>query len=146
MEEPTDWWRYVQLLMEVQNVPSNAAVAEAIGVAKSTPGLWARGAQPNLEAVHAIANYFRRPLAEVFIKAGYATAEQLAYSAPPIADSRTLKNAELLDIIRERLLPDDALELAEPTPLRATDSDQDATPSGRGRRPRKTPMAREKND
>ncbi len=77
-------------------------MATEIGLNPSTITLWFSdtGRVPDRKAVRAIAEKFNRPISEVLIKAGYATAEELGMSADPIDP---LTDAELLQALRERL-------------------------------------------
>ncbi|WP_280357876.1 helix-turn-helix transcriptional regulator [Nocardia otitidiscaviarum] len=90
--------------MSIQDV-NNSRLAEALGVAPSTVGHWRTGkiALPDRNAMRAVADFFNRPIAEVLIRAGYATATELDYSAPPLADPTQLASSLLVDEIRARL-------------------------------------------
>ncbi|MGX1809681.1 hypothetical protein ACWIGI_28505 [Nocardia sp. NPDC055321] len=90
---------------------SNAQLAEALGVARSTPGLWLKdGATsiPDRDSIRNVAKVFNRPISEVLTRAGYATEEELRYSAPPV-DAGKLTNAQLLAELSSRL-PDDPVD------------------------------------
>ncbi|WP_306365408.1 helix-turn-helix transcriptional regulator [Nocardia sp. CC227C] len=87
--------------MELHELSQRQMAAE-IGLNPSTITLWFNdaGRTPDRKAVRAIAEKFGRPISEVLIKAGYATAEELGMSADRIDP---LTDAELIQTLRERL-------------------------------------------
>ncbi|MFE7744478.1 helix-turn-helix domain-containing protein [Nocardia sp. NPDC057455] len=134
--------------MNIHEPPLNKrTLAHALGLTPSSVGHWEKGSQPRIDAIHAIVNHFGRPISEVFIKAGYATPEQLKVTAPPIDAHRNLKKSEVLAWLEERI-PDEPVDHDDVASLRSVDEDDDdgtAKAGKKGREPRTTRMARKPN-
>ncbi|MFE5290446.1 helix-turn-helix domain-containing protein [Nocardia sp. NPDC056611] len=119
----TEWSKYLASLMTVQGV-KNSELADAIGVSRSTAGNWlTKGTVPDWKQVKAVALYFGRPISEALIWAGFLTAEELMYVAPPLAPE-SMSNEQLLLLLQDRL--------AELTSLRETVAANE-TASGAGK-------------
>ncbi|WP_280412663.1 helix-turn-helix domain-containing protein [Nocardia asiatica] len=132
--------------MNIHEPPLNKrTLAHALGLTPSSVGHWEKGSQPRIDAIRAIVTHFRRPISEVFIKAGYATAEELGATAPPIDAHRHFKKSEVLAWLDERI-PDEPADRDEVAPLRSVDTEDNGTKAGKkGRGSRSTRVVREPN-
>ncbi|MGY1946694.1 helix-turn-helix domain-containing protein [Nocardia asiatica] len=132
--------------MNIHEPPLNKrTLAHALGLTPSSVGHWEKGAQPRIDAVRAVVAYFDRPISEVFIRAGYATAEELKVTAPPIDAHRRFKKSEVLAWLDERI-PDESADRDEVAPLRSVDSEDNSAKAGKkGRGSRSTRVVREPN-
>ncbi|MGW5519017.1 hypothetical protein [Nocardia africana] len=118
-ETENTFWPYFQNLLEVQNVKMTR-FAKDLGLSMTTPGTW-KERTPTWEMARKVAEYFHRPVSEVFIRCGYATEEELGYQAPPLDDPSKLTNTQLIEELRRRL-PTDTEPEPEPeaeTPSKA---------------------------
>ncbi|WP_280389506.1 hypothetical protein [Nocardia wallacei] len=124
-ETTTEWWDYIEGLLRERDVAPTTWARE-VGLAATLPGIWKRdGGVPRLSVMRLVADYFQRPMREVLIKAGYATAEELGYSLS-VPDPRELSNDILLHELGRRLRAgesahmDAAPEVSELTARRPT--------------------------
>ncbi|MET8430057.1 helix-turn-helix transcriptional regulator [Nocardia sp. NPDC004860] len=99
--QETEWSKYLTSLMTVQKV-KNSEVADAIGVSRSTLTNWQKGVVPDWKQVRAVALFFDRPISEALIRAGFLTAEELEFVAPPLAPE-SMSNEQLLLVLKDRL-------------------------------------------
>lgn len=108
----SDFWDYFQGLLKIQGVPVTRFATD-IGIATTTPKTW-ESRTPTWEMARKIAEYFNRPVAEVFVRCGYATAEELGAKILPPRDVSALSKTELLAEL-DRRIPDDRAEQQEDT-------------------------------
>jgi DNA-binding XRE family transcriptional regulator len=101
---PTRWWYYVDSLMKATET-NKSQLAEAVGVARSTPGYWERGVGgPDPHVARKVALHFGRPIAEAFDRAEFATMEELGITTTaPTPEAKDLPNEVLVAEIGRRL-------------------------------------------
>lgn len=114
------WWQYVQ---RVTGRETQAAIARATGVNKSTVWRWASGdANPSPEAAIAFARAYKRPVAETLAAAGLITAEEAGITQVVVKpDLSELDDDELIKEVRRRMSRRiDPAEESEHVPEEAT--------------------------
>ncbi len=113
----TTWWAYVQRGMVAKNW-NQAELADNAGVNRAAPSTWKNGAGVDPAAARAVAHALGTSVAEAFVAAGFATAEELGVTeVAPNPD--LLTNDQLIDQVRRRLRADTE-RIAPPQPAKRT--------------------------
>jgi hypothetical protein len=110
----TEWWKFVQDLMTLHEVSTYSEFCRSIGVHSAVITGWRdKGSAPNPDTARRIAHVYKRPVIEVFAKAGFATPEELGMQPDPFAPG-ALTNRQLLMLLEQRMIPDGAEPLNPP--------------------------------
>lgn len=102
----SDWWEYV---IRTSGTNVQKTMAEDTGISETAFSRWKKE-QNKAEAPHVIAfaRAYQRPPVEALVAAGILSEEDAASVIEVHRGLTDVTNEELLDAVRNRLLPDDA--------------------------------------
>lgn len=122
----SDW---VDGQMQSHGYASDYAFAQALGVAHTSPGRWRTSPKPpTVETMRRLAEFFKAPMQDVLVAAGYLKPEE----------SGVVRVAQAMqDVTNEDLLREIARRMADPVDfgVLAMRSSESADPNRRGLRP-----------
>lgn len=98
-------WLLQQAQTKTGRDQTQYSIARTIAVSPSTVNRWRVGAMPDDKAMRAISRAYGVSMPAVLVHAGYMTEEEAGLVR--VETPRRLSNAELLDEVRLRLVPDD---------------------------------------
>lgn len=97
----TKWWEYIERGLTATGL-TQSALADAVGVNRSSASGWKNGSAPKPATVVAVAEAFGSPISEALVAAGLMTEEELGVNRT-IPDIELLSDDQLLAELNRRL-------------------------------------------
>ncbi|NKS29604.1 helix-turn-helix domain-containing protein [Rhodococcus hoagii] len=97
----TKWWDYIERGLREKGL-TQSALADAVGVNRSSASGWKNGAAPKPATVVAVAEALGTPISEALIAAGLMTEEELGVNRT-IPDIELLSDDQLIAELNRRL-------------------------------------------
>lgn len=131
----TKWWDYIERHLAEKGM-TQSALAEAVGVNRSSASGWKSGSAPKPATVVAVAEVLETSISEALIAAGLMSEAELGVERT-IPDIELLTNDQLINELNRRLKNADCGNQGNPQPARHPSPSTPAAakkPAARGKR------------